>query len=93
MLFSKRIRGIWRDGDFIHIQGEYDSVKFHIHEIKTLGIVDWTSDRRYTPDDLPLRRANLIFTLKSGRIRKCGVRRLTPRRWKWLLELIDDKHP
>ncbi len=93
MLFSSKIRGIWREAEFIHIKSEYGSVRFRIQEIKSIQISDWDGNV-YPLGALPLRRVCLIFTLKSGRKRTCGVQRITMCRWQWVLELIDiEKYP
>lgn len=88
MLFSSKMRGIWREEDFIWIKGEYGAVRFHIHEIKSIQISDWGGNV-YPLSALPLRRARLIFMLKSGREKECGIARLTMHRYRWLLKLID----
>lgn len=93
MLFSSKIKGIWREGDFIRIKGEYGAARFHIHEIKSIQISDWDGNV-YPLNALPLRCACLLFTLKSGRKKKCSAARLTMRRWRWVLKLIDiEKYP
>ena len=93
MLFTGKMRGIWRDGDYICIRGEYRPVRFHIHEICSIEIAD-RDGAAYPLSALPLRRAYAIFTLKSGRQRRLACGRLTMRRYRWLLGLIEiEKHP
>ena len=47
----------------------------------------------FIPGEL-LRRAYAIFTLKSGRQKRLACGRLTMRRYRWLLRLIEiEKHP
>ena len=93
MLFTGKMRGIWRDGDYICIRGEYRPVRFHIHEIRSIEIVD-RDGAAYPLSALPLRRAYAIFTLKSGRQKRLACGRLTMRRYRWLLRLIEiEKHP
>ena len=87
MFFSK-ISGLWREEDRIFIRGEYHNIKFHINEIATIHIADW-NDSEYTINDLPLRKAKLLFLLKSGRKKTCYVRNLTMRKYKWLLKMMD----
>ena len=87
MFFSK-ISGLRREGNFIFIRGEYHDVKFHVNEIANLRITDW-NDSAYTIEQLPLKNAKLIFILKSGRRKTCYVYRLSLRKYKWLLNLIN----
>ena len=90
MLFSK-ISGLWRDGNFIFIRGEYYNVRFHVNEIANTLITDW-NDSVYTTEQLPLKNAKLIFVLKSGRRKICYVRRLSLRKYKWLLNLLNNEN-
>ena len=87
MFFSK-LRCLWREEDHIFIQAEYHNIKFHINEIKTLQIVDKYNVAR-NADELPLRNAKILFLLKSGRKKTCYVRKLTKRKYTWLLNLLD----
>ncbi|MEE0061599.1 MAG: hypothetical protein UE295_12285 [Acutalibacteraceae bacterium] len=88
MLFSK-ISGLSKDGSYILISAEYHNIKFHINEIETLQIVD-TNNTPAIIDDLPIRNAKVLFLLKSGRTKTCYVRKLTKRKYKWLLKLLNN---
>ncbi|MEE0264072.1 MAG: hypothetical protein UD936_00445 [Acutalibacteraceae bacterium] len=88
MLFSK-IPGLSKDGSYILISAEYHNIKFHINEIETLQIVD-TNNTPATIDDLPVRNGKVLFILKSGRTKTCYVRKLTKRKYKWLLKLLNN---
>ena len=68
---------------------EYHNIKFHINEIETLQIVD-TNNTPAIIDDLPIRNAKVLFLLKSGRTKTCYVRKLTKRKYKWLLKLLNN---
>ena len=90
MFFSK-ISGLWREGNFIFISGEYHNVKFHVNEIANILITDW-NDSVYTIEQLPLKNAKLIFVLKSGRRKVCWVRCLSLRKYKRLLNLLNNEN-
>ena len=89
MFFSK-IKGLWTEGSYLFLKGEYRNIKFHINEIQSLQIVDETNTLRYD-DDLPIRKAKIQFLLKSGRKKTCYVRKLTKRKYTWLLNLIKEE--
>ena len=87
-MFFTKISGLWREDNYIFIRAEYHNIKFHISEIKTLQIVDSNNLERNVAD-LPLRNAKILFLLKSGRKKTCYVRKLTKRKYIWLLNLLD----
>ena len=89
-MFFAKINGLWRDENYIFIRAEYHNIKFHINEIKMLKVVDLDNLER-NADELPLRNAKILFLLKSGRKKTCYVRKLTKRRYAWLLNLLDDQ--
>ena len=90
MLFSK-ISGLRREGNFIFIRGEYHDIKFHVNEIASIRIADW-NDSVYAIEQLPLKNAKLIFILKSGKRKTCYVHRLSLRKYKWLLNLLNKEN-
>ena len=90
-MFCSKISGLWREGNFIFIRGEYHNVKFHVNEIASIQIADW-NDSVYEIEQLPLKNAKLIFTLKSGRRKICYVYRLSVRKYKWLLKLLNEEN-
>lgn len=87
-MFFSRIRGLWREGNHIFIRAEYRNIKFHIHEIENIRIVD-SDNQVCTVDDLPVRSASIFFLLKSGRKKTCHVQKLTKRKYKYLTNLLD----
>jgi len=87
-MFFSRISGLWREGNHIFISAEYHNIKFHIHEIGSIQIVDSDNLVR-TADDLPIRNARIFFLLKSGRKKTCYVRKLTKRKYKHLTNLLE----
>ena len=87
MFFSK-ISGLWREGNYVFISAEYHNIRFHIHEIGSIQIVD-KDNLKCTADDLPMRNARIIFLLKSGRKKTCYVRKLTKRKYKYLTNLLE----
>ena len=89
-MFFGKISGLWRADNEIFIRAEYGYVKFHIHELERLQIVD-KGDLERNTGELPLRNARIVFLLKSGRKKTCYVRNLTKRKYTWLLNLIDRK--
>ena len=87
-MFFAKISSLWRADNYIFIRAEYHNIKFHINEIKTLQIVNKDNLERDT-SELPLRNAKILFILKSGRKKTCYVRKLTKRKYIWLLNLLD----
>lgn len=83
----ERIRGIWRIENRIFISAENYNINFHVNEIESICIIGLNNTPQ-TPDNLPVRHAEIIFRLKSGRKRSWYARRLTKRKYNCLLKLI-----
>lgn len=87
-MFFSRIRGLWREGNYIFIRAEYHNIQFHIHEIGNIQITDSHNVIR-TAGELPVRNARILFQLKSGRQKTCHVRKLTKRKYRYLRSLLE----
>lgn len=87
-MFLSKIRGLWREGNYIFIAGEYHNIKFHINEIGSIQITD-LKDQIYDIEKLPIRKAKIVFLLKSGRKKVWYSGRLTKRKYKWFQRLLQ----
>ena len=69
------------ENKIIHIPAEYGTVKFHVNEIDYVEIL-WKRKRRF------LSPVEMVFHLKSGRIKHAWFMLMTKRRMKRILDEI-----